>query len=73
MRGTEREIRPIDRPTRKYITDAPQACNSGANTVESDVINRAVLLLGFIEQERAKGHDLMIRDTAGTLERVHII
>lgn len=40
---------------------------------KSDVINRAVLLLGFIEQERAKGHDLMIRDTAGTLERIHII
>ncbi|MEU6215736.1 hypothetical protein ACIPRL_24920 [Streptomyces sp. NPDC090085] len=40
---------------------------------KSDVINRAVLLLGFIEQERAKGHDLMIRDSAGTLERIHII
>ncbi|WP_374776934.1 hypothetical protein OG756_33445 [Streptomyces sp. NBC_01310] len=40
---------------------------------KSDVINRAVLLLGFIESERAKGHDLMVRDTAGTLERIHII
>lgn len=40
---------------------------------KSDVINRAVLLLGFIERERAKGNDLMIRDTAGALERIHII
>lgn len=40
---------------------------------KSDVINRAVLLLGFIESERAKGHDLMIRDTEGNLERIHII
>ncbi|MFE7093474.1 hypothetical protein [Streptomyces erythrochromogenes] len=40
---------------------------------KSDVINRAVLLLGFIEGERAKGNDLMIRDTEGALERIHII
>ncbi|WP_405706130.1 hypothetical protein OG264_03520 [Streptomyces xanthophaeus] len=40
---------------------------------KSDVINRAVLLLGFIEAERAKGHELMIRDTSGALERIHII
>ncbi|MFJ1565833.1 hypothetical protein ACIOG8_16675 [Streptomyces erythrochromogenes] len=40
---------------------------------KSDVINRAVLLLGFIERERAKGNDLMIRDTVGALERIHII
>ncbi|WP_030772313.1 hypothetical protein [Streptomyces sp. NRRL F-2664] len=40
---------------------------------KSDVINRAVLLLGFIERERAKGNDLMIRDSTGTLERIHII
>ncbi|MGW7136818.1 hypothetical protein [Streptomyces xanthophaeus] len=40
---------------------------------KSDVINRAVLLLGFIEAERTKGHDLMIRDTSGALERIHII
>ncbi|MEC4575124.1 hypothetical protein [Streptomyces virginiae] len=40
---------------------------------KSDVINRAVLLLGFIEKERAEGNDLMIRDTAGALERIHII
>ncbi|MGP3690216.1 hypothetical protein ACTVZO_36900 [Streptomyces sp. IBSNAI002] len=40
---------------------------------KSDVINRAVLLLGYIERERAKGSDLMLRDTAGELERIHII
>lgn len=32
-----------------------------------------LLLLGFIENERAKGNDLMVRDTAGALERIHII
>ncbi|MER7959489.1 hypothetical protein [Streptomyces sp. NPDC096030] len=40
---------------------------------KADVINRAILLLGFVESERAKGHDLMIRDTAGALERIHIL
>ncbi|CAM5650251.1 hypothetical protein [Streptomyces avidinii] len=40
---------------------------------KSDVINRAVLLLGFIERERAKGNDLMVRDASGALERIHII
>ncbi|MEU7075224.1 hypothetical protein AB0B30_35555 [Streptomyces narbonensis] len=40
---------------------------------KADVINRAVLLLGFVEGERAKGSDLMIRDSAGSLERVHIL
>ncbi|MFD7324729.1 hypothetical protein ACFV9D_27165 [Streptomyces sp. NPDC059875] len=40
---------------------------------KADVINRAILLLGFVERERAKGHDLMIRDTEGSLERIHIL
>ena len=40
---------------------------------KADVINRAILLLGYVERERAKGHDLMIRDAEGTLERIHIL
>ncbi|MFD8572020.1 hypothetical protein [Streptomyces sp. NPDC057694] len=40
---------------------------------KADVINRAVLLLGFVERERAKGHELMIRTPEGELERIHIL
>ncbi|WP_394436408.1 hypothetical protein [Streptomyces sp. SGAir0957] len=40
---------------------------------KADVINRAVLLLGFVERERAAGHELMIRRTDGELERIHIL
>ncbi|MEV3858230.1 hypothetical protein AB0J38_28405 [Streptomyces sp. NPDC050095] len=40
---------------------------------KADVINRAVLLLGFVERERAKGHELMIRTPDGELERIHIL
>ncbi|MYW69426.1 hypothetical protein GTY65_35955 [Streptomyces sp. SID8379] len=39
---------------------------------KADVINRAVLL-GFVERERAKGHELMIRTEDGELERIHIL
>ncbi|MFG2712859.1 hypothetical protein ACGFX2_20220 [Streptomyces goshikiensis] len=66
--------------TERYsVTLCPPAVTAVAELVaasgvsKSDVVNRAVLLLGFIERERAKGHDLMIRDTAGALERIHII
>lgn len=40
---------------------------------KADVINRAVLLLGYVERERAKGSDLVIRDSDGSLERIHIL
>ncbi|WP_411103089.1 hypothetical protein [Streptomyces sp. cmx-4-9] len=64
---------------RYSVTLCPPAVTAIAELVaasgvsKADVINRAVLLLGFVEQERAKGHDLMIRDTEGSLERIHII
>ena len=40
---------------------------------KSAVCNRAVLALDFIEEERAKGKELCLRDADGRLERVHII
>lgn len=40
---------------------------------KTDVINRAVQALAFLETERAKGHELLIRTGDGTLERIHII
>ncbi|MEV1024185.1 hypothetical protein [Streptomyces sp. NPDC050264] len=43
------------------------------NVSKADVINRALLLLGFVERERAKGHELMIRGADGELERIHIL
>ncbi|WP_420035214.1 hypothetical protein ACN2WE_25085 [Streptomyces sp. cg28] len=61
------------------VTLAPPAVVAVNELAESgrvskaDVINRALLLLGFVERERAKGHELMIRTTDGELERIHIL
>ena len=55
------------------VTAVAELSESG-RVSKSDVINRAVLLLDFIERERAKGHDLVIRNNeSGALERIHII
>ncbi|MER5813096.1 hypothetical protein ABT143_33775 [Streptomyces sp. NPDC002033] len=65
--------------TRMSVTLAPPCVTTVAELTaasgvsKSDVINRAILLLGLVESERAKGHDLMIRDTEGNLERVYIL
>lgn len=73
------ELPPHPDTERYSVTMCPPAVTvvseltAASGVSKSDVINRAVLLLGFIESERAKGHDLMIRDTDGALERIHII
>ncbi|RAG85862.1 hypothetical protein DN069_10205 [Streptacidiphilus pinicola] len=55
------------------VTAVAELSTSG-RVSKSDVINRAVLLLDFVEKERAKGRDLVIRDNeSGALERIHII
>lgn len=75
----DKKLPPHPDTERLSVTLCPPAVTTVGELVaasgvsKSDVINRAVLLLGFIEGERAKGHDLMIRDGEGNLERIHII
>ncbi|NEB79788.1 hypothetical protein G3I40_31900 [Streptomyces sp. SID14478] len=67
---------PSERLSVTLVPPAVVAVNELSETgrvSKADVINRAVLLLGFVEQERAKGHELMIRTTDGGLERIHIL
>ncbi|MEV5607521.1 hypothetical protein [Streptomyces sp. NPDC052225] len=71
---------PEHRPGERFsVTLAPPAVvavNELAETGragKADVIHRAVLLLGFVERERAKGHELMILTPDGELERIHIL
>ncbi|WP_042366095.1 hypothetical protein [Streptacidiphilus neutrinimicus] len=55
------------------VTAVNELAESG-QVSKSDVVNRALLLLDFVERERAKGHDLMIRNNdSGALERIHIL
>ncbi|WP_370130547.1 hypothetical protein [Streptacidiphilus sp. EB103A] len=40
---------------------------------KADVINRAVQVYGFLEAQRAEGREILLRDSDGAVERVHIV
>ncbi|TQF01992.1 M20 family metallopeptidase [Kitasatospora acidiphila] len=70
-----------DRPTseRFSLTLIPVAQQALAKIMKAtgltraDSINRAVQVYGFIAEEMHGGKELLLRDSAGNLERVHIV
>lgn len=40
---------------------------------KTDILNRAVQVYEFIEEQKQSGKEILVRDKDGTFERVHIL
>jgi hypothetical protein len=67
-------------PSERYsVTFVPPAVEAIANLTDgtglskADVINRAVQIYAYLEAQKRRGVDLLLREPDGSTERLHIV